>query len=269
MSTTKMNKSNTTTKTTNIKAHPQLTYDMNSRLIRNVIPKIKLAYPGVRYIRLEGGEWIFTSTADNKQVTQMIRQAEADIIKAELSVARAVLPEHPMGEALTALTISRLKELELPAGGKPPRFNNGERRWEFAASDQEAMQLLLTRFKALTQKCILILDPPCRWTLMEHEMGSRFTAFVIKNLRRVPLPKDAKRISFDNETLLWRFACQNEDDLDFLVRDFKELEATLIEEYKNPRSEAAEGPAKEKATPAPEFTGMDFPILGTDAPATV
>jgi hypothetical protein len=280
---TKNMKNNTLPKTISIASSPKLDRIKSGLLIRIAIPKIKAAYPKVKYVRLDDGMWIFTSTSDNKAVSQMIRQAETEVIQAEQNLARMFLEEHPMGQALTALTISRLKDLELPEGARPPRFHNDSRQWEFIAANKEVLDETLIRFKALSQECSYVLNPPCTHSLKEHEWGHKFTGFVIKNLRRIPLPKGAKRIVFENAQIdphgsedddidhrgLWKFACQTEKDLDVLLADFKAFEKLLEEEFTNPRTQPEDVAPKPKKAPAPAFTGMDFPILGSETPALV
>jgi hypothetical protein len=269
---TKNMKKNTNIKTISIASSPKLDRIKSGLLIRTVIPKIKSTYPGVRYVRLEGGEWIFTSTSDNKAVTQMIRQAEAEVIQADQNLARAYLPEHAMGETLTAITISRLKSMMLPSGTKILFHNDAPRQWEFTAVTEEVLADTIARFKDLTDECKLVLDPPCVKSLFEHELGRKFTGFVIKNLRRIPLPKGAKRIVFENDRGLWWFACQTQEDMDILIGDFNDFEKILKEEFANPRTQPEDVESLPRKVAAPVFTGMvdmDFPMLGSETPAVV
>lgn len=273
MSTTKNTKNVTT-----IPANPKLTRGQRGELIRNWLPKVKQAFPEVKYIRLEedGGDlyWIFTSTPDNKKVAEMLRMGEQEI-SVHTGAIIQTFPEHRLGKAVTALMIANLRNLELPEGANPPRFDNDKREWSLRAKTPEALGQLIVRFEELETHCTNIYDPPVHHTLGIRELGTekrnrRFIALVINRLREIQLPPGAARIRFDNETGHWQLASQTENDMDLLIQRFEELERNIYEEFTypiNPPSGPIQ-PEEKVSAPAPDFNGADFPVLPT-TPSTV
>jgi len=262
MSTTK----NTTTKNTtcSFSANPQLIKASAGIVIRQ-LPEFKLKYPIVKFIRFDDGIWTYTYSEHNREITNLIQQAELAAIERVNQVVRSELNEHRAGKPLTGLMIKKLRELVIPEGARPPCFDNEARIWLFQANSPAALEQLKTNFERFEAQCLDIFDPPIKHSINVKELphqGRRFSDLVNADLKSIQLPQNAKWIFFNRKTLEWEFACQTLADMNLLLERFNQYVDQLIYDLDHPE-EAEKRCEEARKIPQVLPTAMDFPSLSS------
>jgi hypothetical protein len=264
MSYNKINKNNNNNNKMEFPAHSQLTRGPAGKVIRR-LPELKATFPGV-YVRFDEGVWTVSRSMDFKAVKEWIQAAELEAIAA-LSASRSI-PTKEQEEAecdnadqrkqLTGVLIGHLKELQLPEGAKPIRFDNEKRVWVLRAETPEALQLLADTFLDYEKKWYYFLNPSVRGEVHVDELSQKskqITYDIYASLKQgmVRLPPGSKRIWFNNITYSWQFACQTQQDLDDLIKRFKDHAEQVINPPPQPKM-----PVPQQQVP--DFTA-DFPAL--------
>jgi len=263
MNATTTTKKNPTT-TCTFSANPKLT-KASAGIVIKQLSEFKRQYPSVTYIRYEDGLWTYTDSEHNREITNLIQQAELAAIEKVNQVFRSELNEHRLGKPFTGLMIKKLRELRLPEGARPPRFDNESRIWSFQATTQASLDQLKTNFEEFEARCLDIFAPPVVYQIGVKQLprqGPRFSNIVNANLKAIQLPENARPIFFDRSSLEWKFACQTSDDMDLLLDRFDRYIGQVIydldhpEEVEKRREEARK---IHQVIPSP----VDFPSLPT------
>jgi hypothetical protein len=232
------------------------------------IPAFKLECPTVKFIRYsdEDGTWTYNHCIDNGKITEVIKMAELLAIKQVAQVVRGERKEHAEGMALTGLEIKKLRDgLQVPAGARPPRFDNDTRMWSFQANNQAALDQLMKNFEEFEAMCLAIFDPPVKYTIHVKnpkvpKQGLLFTKRVNINLKVIQLPPGSKRINFNPKTLEWEFACQTDADMDLLLDRFHQYIMQVSSDMDHP-DQAEKRRAEARKIPQVVPTAIDFPSL--------
>ena len=259
-----MSTKNTTTKNTTctFSANPELT-KVSAGIVIKQLTGFRRRYPSVTYIRYDDGFWTYTNSEYNKEITNLIKQAELVAVEQVNQVARSEMYEHRLGKPLTGLMIKKLRELVIPEGARPPRFDNESRIWSFQANSQAVLDQLTANFELFEAQCLDIFDPPIKHSINVKELprqGRRFSDLVNADLKSIQLPQNAKWIFFNRQTLEWEFACQTNADMDLLLERFHQYVDDLIYDLDHP--EEAEK-RREEAHKIPQVipSTVDFPSL--------